>query len=180
MSDQQRFDQAPSTSAQPAVNMPKRPLTIRLAVAGMCIGAALAGLGIIVAYVEKIAANQVIYADYGDNEALMDRLVQTGVWQTVGISAALAILEVALWLTMAVANWHGKKWARVVATSLGVVGLLLGVGDLVTSVIYEQVIVASVVHSIVTQMVSVAVLVLLWLPKSSSYYRSRVSDTDRP
>ena len=180
MSDQQRFDQAQSTSTQSSVDIPERPLTIRLAVAGMCIGAALAGLGIIVAYVEKIAANQAIYADYGDNEVLMDRLVQTGVWQTVGISAALAIVEIALWIAMAVANWHGKNWARIVATSLGIVGFLFGVGDLVTSAIYEPVIVASVAHGIVTQMVSVAVLVLLWLPKSSSYYRSRVSESDRP
>lgn len=179
MSEQQRFDQAKSTSTQPSVNMLERPLTIRLAVTGMCIGAALAGLGIIVAYLEKIAANQVIYEGYGDNEVLMDRLVQTGVWQTVGISAALATVEIALWLTMAVANWHGKNWARMVATSLGIVGFLFGAGDLVTSLIYEPVIVASVAHSIVTQIVSVAVLVLLWLPKSSSYYRSQVSETDR-
>lgn len=180
MSDQQRFDQAQSTSTKSTVDVPERPLSIRLAVAGMCIGAASAGIGIIVAYVEKIAANQVIYADYGDNEVLMDRLVQTGVWQTVGISAAIAIVEIALWLTMAATNWHGKNWARMVATSLGIVGFLFGVGDLVTSLIYEPMIVASVAHSVVTQMVAVAVLVLLWLPKSSIYYRSQVSETDRP
>ncbi|HEY9393157.1 MAG TPA: hypothetical protein VIP58_03425, partial [Nocardioides sp.] len=111
MSDQPRFDQAKSTSTQPSVNELDRPLTIRLAVAGMFIGAALAGLGVVVTYVEKVAANRVMYEDYGDNEVLMDRLVQTGVWQTVGVSAALTIVEIALWLTMAVANWRGQKWA---------------------------------------------------------------------
>lgn len=173
MSDQQRFDPLESASTQSPMEPVKRPLTIRLAVVGMWIGAALAAINVGVAYVEKIATNRALYEDYGDNEVVMDRLVHTDVWQAVGIAAAFALVEIALWTAMAVTNQQGFKWARIVATALGVIGLLLAIGDLVTSAIYEPLVAVSAAHNIGTQIVSIAILVLLWVPGSSSYYQTR-------
>lgn len=173
MSDQQRFDQVDPASTPTSLEPIERPLTIRLAVIGMWIGAGLAALNVVVAYVEKISANQALYDDYRDNEVLMDRLVHTGVWLAVGIAAALAVVEIAVWITMAMTNRQGFKWARMVATALGVFGFILAVGGIVTSVIYDTVVAVSIAHSVATQIVSIAVLVLLWLPKSSSYFRMR-------
>ena len=179
MSDQQRFDKVEPASAQSSLEPVERPLTISLAVIGMWIGAGLAALNVAVAYVEKVASNKALYEDYGDNEILMDRLVHTGVWLAVGIAAAFAVIEIALWVTMALTNRSGFKWARIAATVLGLVGVALAIGSLVTSVIYDTVVAVSVAHSIAMQVVSIAVLVLLWLPESTSYYRRRTVERAR-
>ena len=176
MSDQQRFDQVEPASTKASLESVQRPLTIRLAVIGMWIGAGLAALNVAVAYFEKIASNRTLYEDYRDNEVLMDRLVHTDVWPAVGIAAAFAVVEIALWITMAMTNRHGFKWARMVATTLGVFGLLLAIGGIVTSIIYDTAIAVSIAHSVATQIASIAVLVLLWLPESSSYYRTRTHE----
>ncbi|NYI80799.1 hypothetical protein [Nocardioides panzhihuensis] len=160
------------SSGKPAT----RPLTIKLAVIGMWVGALMTALNVLVAYVETIAANQTLYEDYGANEVLMDRLVHTGVWLAVGIAAALAFVEIVLWVTMALTNLHGFKWARIVATVLGILGFLISAGGLATSVIYDAVVAVSVIHAIVTQILSVAILVLLWRPGSSAYYQARTLD----
>lgn len=173
MSEQQRFDQVGPISTQWSLEPVERPLTIRLAVIGMWVGAGLAALNVAVAYVEKVAANKALYEDYGGNEILMDRLVHTGVWLAVGIAAVFAVVEIALWVTMAATNRSGFKWARIVATVLGLSGFALTIGGLVTSIIYDTLVAVSAAHSIVMQIVSIAVLVLLWLPESSSYYRRR-------
>lgn len=175
MSDHQRLDQI-EPPAQSSRKPATRPLTIKLAVIGMWVGALMAALNVLVAYVETIAANQTLYEDYGANEVLMDRLVHTGVWLAVGIAAALAFVEIVLWVTMALTNLHGFKWARIVATVLGILGFLISAGGLATSVIYDAVVAVSVIHAIVTQILSVAILVLLWRPGSSAYYQARTLD----
>lgn len=80
-----------------------------------------------------------------------------------------ALLAAAVWLWMARANGAGKKWARTVATALGVVnvaefGLSIGAGGI------------TVTQAVLTGLnisLSIAVVVLLWLPTSSDYYYLR-------
>ncbi|MFD4326036.1 hypothetical protein ACFWQC_15470 [Nocardioides sp. NPDC058538] len=148
-----------------------RPWTIKWAVIGMWVGAAMAVLGVYVFYLEVDATNR---KTFGADYATTDGLVQTGLMISMGFAIGFAVLEVGLWVTMALTNRRGFRWARIVATMLASVGLLYAIFVIFSSVFSETIIFPSVAYNIVNEALAIAVVVMLWHPKSSSYYHAKL------
>ena len=148
-----------------------RPWTIKWAVIGMWVGAAMAVLGVYVFYLEVDATNR---KTFGANYATTDGLVQTGMMISMVVSIVFAVLEVGLWVTMALTNRQGFRWARIVATVLASIGLLYAIFVVVTSAFSETLSVPSIAYNIVNEALAIAVVVMLWHPESSSYYHAKL------
>jgi len=92
---------------------------------------------------------------------------------TAGIAFAviLGILGILLWLLMAWKNGQGRSWARIVATILAGLNVLLTLGGLaIGGATGTSSGAISTLISILTLVVSVAVVVLLWRKESGEYY----------
>lgn len=174
MSEQQSIDQA---SVRAPAGPIERPQTLRLAVVGMWIGAALAAISILVVYLEMLAVvasnNARLEEKYGDSYVRMDSLSDAGIWLSVGIAAAWALVEIALWITMAFTNRNGYGWARIAATVMGAIGLLFAVANFALSIVQENLVAISVVYNLANQVLTIAIVVLLWMPASTAYYSAR-------
>ncbi|MDQ4115145.1 MAG: hypothetical protein M3306_29275 [Actinomycetota bacterium] len=168
MSDHQRVGQHDSVGAPPPPGPVELPRTIKWAVIGMWIGAAMTVLGVYIWYVEIVAINE---KTYGDDYADMDGFAQAGVMFSVGVAAVLALIKVALWIAMALTNRSGFSWARIVATVLGTLGLLYAIFNFATSIVQQNIVPVALAYSVLNQALAIAILVLLWLPISTRYYQ---------
>lgn len=169
MADQQGINETSAVSPQPPAY--PQPWTIKWAVLGMWVGAAMTVLGVYVFYLEVDATNR---KTFGANYAAADGLVRTGLMISMSIAAVLAVIELGLWITMALTNRHGFGWARIVATVLAAIGLLYAIFVVVTSALSDTLIIPSVAYNIVNEGFAVAIVVMLWHPRSGSYYRARM------
>ncbi|WP_431840562.1 hypothetical protein [Gordonia hongkongensis] len=156
------------------------PHTLWLAVGFMCTGASLQLIGMFYALSlvesinEEVRARQ--YVRLGPQPArsdfdAIDNAVETGTSIGAGLIVSFCLAAAGLWLFMAYANARGFGWARVIATIIGVVGLVFGLMSLTA----DDRPVAEVLNVLLVA-VELAVLLLLWLPGSNAYYR-RVSAT---
>lgn len=96
----------------------------------------------------------------------------------IGVIAALVfgVLMAALWALMGWLNGRGVGWARIVATILGVLGVLSTVSGLVGAGLLPGagVSAVSMVLSVVIGLIALAVVVLLWRPDAREFFASRV------
>lgn len=154
----------------------ERPRTLKLAVIGMWIGAGLAALGVLVAYLWTTSAlasrRAELEATYGEGYGVSEATSHGEVTLYVGFAAVIAVVEIILWATMAATNQKGYPWARIVATALGGTSLLLAAGGVALSAFQNNMFAIPVAYTVVDQAVSITVLILLWHPKSSSYFRT--------
>jgi hypothetical protein len=145
---------------------------MRTATALMYVGAGLSILGAIVFFATTDQYADALAAASGvRDQALIDRTVD----RAEGQELFRALVEVCLWMWMAVKNQQGRRWARVVATTFGVInvaGLIIGsvglssldLGALLDYMLPQLVVgTASVVLGIV-------ILIQLYRPESSEYY----------
>lgn len=98
----------------------------------------------------------------------LDSLINT----LIGVMVVVGLITVGLWILLARANRSGKSWARVVATILGGIAILVGLlgmlqGDAI-----------GLVMNLVLVVLAVWILVLLYRRESSEYY-SAVSQQPR-
>jgi len=165
----------------PHVESGPRPLTLTVAIVGMWIGAVLA---VVMAALPLLHPEVLSGVHETETETATDS-ERIGLTFEAAIGALLGgIVQLALWIWMAAAASKTIGWARVVATVLGVIGILvhlvalagdiavLGAGtgrgipnDLVNYVISETVV------NVAFLVVAIAILVLLWLPPTSAHYR---------
>ena len=169
MSDEQRDGQHDSAGAPPPLGSVERPRTIKWAVIGMWIGAAMTVLGVYVFFLEQVAINE---KTFGSDPAGLSGLAEMGMLISVGIAAVLALVETALWIAMALANQFGFPWARIAATVLGVAGFLSAIFSLVAATLSDALFPTSIAYNIVNEVIALAILVLLWRPSSTVYYRA--------
>ena len=78
----------------------------------------------------------------------------------------IGIVTVALWVLMARANRAGKSWARVVATVLGIVAILIGLLGML------QVELIGLVLNLALIVLAAWILVLLYRRESTEYYNA--------
>jgi hypothetical protein len=153
----------PHPLAGMAVDM-ERPEPIRVAVNLMYIGAGLAVLSIVLVLLLMGSLRDQVR---DNNPTFSDSRVDTAVTYGVTIVIVSALIGVALWLCMAHENGAGKMWARTVATVLGVLNIvltLIRMGANTTGVnIFGLVYIA----------LAVAILVLLYRPDSTAFYRAK-------
>lgn len=102
----------------------------------------------------------------------LDAAVQLGL--VTGI--IVAVVGAVLWALMGWLNGKGIGWARIVATILGVLGVLVTLLGLVGSALVPGAAAGgalSTVLSILTGIIALAVVVLLWRPDSSAFFAAR-------
>ncbi|MGH3351373.1 MAG: hypothetical protein ACRDPS_11965 [Nocardioides sp.] len=126
-------------------------------------------LGVYVFYLEQVAINE---KTFGSDSAGLGGFAEMGMMISVGIAAVLAVAEFALWATMALTNQFGFPWARVAATVLGVAGFLYAIFVLVLSTLSDALFATSIAYNVVNEALAIAILVLLWRPPSTAFYRA--------
>jgi hypothetical protein len=88
-------------------------------------------------------------------------------YQTLVASAVVvSLLGAVMWLWMARVNGAGKKWARLLATGLGVTNIV----GFAASLTADGVTVPQIVLDGLGVLLAAAVLLLLWHPDSGDYY----------
>ncbi len=90
----------------------------------------------------------------------------------IGAMVVVGLITVGLWILMARTNRNGRSWARVVATILGAIAILVGLLGLL------QVDAIGLVMNLALIVLAVWILVLLYRRESSEYY-SAVSQPPR-
>lgn len=106
------------------------------------------------------------------DEASLDAAMQIGL---VG-GIVSAVVGAALWALMGWLNGKGIGWARIVATVLGILGVLLTVVGLAGTAVLPGAAAGGVlplVISVVLGVIALAVVVLLWRPDSSAFFAAR-------
>lgn len=141
----------------------EQPQTIRLAVKLMLIGAALAALSFFIAQAQRDEIRDLI-ADDNPSYSQTELDEQMDAWTVRNVTSA--IFGVGLWIWMAQMNGKGRSWARVVASVLGGINLLL-TGVILAAGLYTAV---GFVQAIVNVALAVSILILLYRPESSEYY----------
>jgi hypothetical protein len=156
---------APQYVAQPEAAAPpvERPSGITRAVQLMYVGAGLGVVGIALGWATKSQLHDKIANGSTRSASDVDALVTT----SLVTATIVGLIGVGLWLWMAAANKAGRSWARIVATVFGglnVVFTLLGL---------TQSSGASIALDVVSLVLAVTILVLLWKPESSAYYKAK-------
>ncbi|QFG67863.1 hypothetical protein [Ornithinimicrobium pratense] len=116
--------------------------------------------------------NQLEAAGQATDEASLDAAMQFGMIS--GIVAA--VVGAALWALMGWLNGKGIGWARIVATILGVLGVLVTLVGLFGTALVPGGAAGgtlSMVLSVVTGALALAVVVLLWRPDASAFFAAR-------
>jgi hypothetical protein len=85
-------------------------------------------------------------------------------WGTA-LPVIIGLISVGLWIWMAVMNRKGRSWARIVATVLGGLNIVLTLIGLLT----QNTGIGTVVN-LITIALAAAILWLLYRPESSAYY----------
>lgn len=92
----------------------------------------------------------------------LDSLVNT----MIGVMVVVGLITTGLWVLMARTNRDGKSWARVLATILGAIAILLGLLGML------QVDLIGLVMNLALVLLAVWILVLLYRRESTEYYNA--------
>lgn len=107
------------------------------------------------------------------DDASLDAYLQLGM--VTGI--IFAVIGAALWALMGWLNGKGIGWARIVATILGILGVLVTIFGLVGTAILPGTVATggalSMVLSVLIGVIALAVVVLLWRPDASAFFAAR-------
>ncbi|PWJ24323.1 hypothetical protein ATK17_0411 [Branchiibius hedensis] len=152
------------------------PKSIRQAVALMYAGAVLSAINLLFAIFSKsrihdsfVTANAKQAAEYAKDHTKAKPLSATALDHAISqawvVSMVSGAITVALWIVLAQTNKKGNSAARIIATVLTVLNVLLTIASLLGSFNL-----LTFVASIVMVLIAVTVTYLLWRPESSDYY----------
>jgi hypothetical protein len=140
------------------------PASLLAAVKLMYVGAGLSLLAMFFALATRSQLrDQLIEEDPEQGAEELDRAVD----MASGVSVVIGLISVGLWLWMAQSNHRGEAWARIVAT------VLFGLNIIVTSYNLTQTTGFGVVINVIAIVLSGAILWLLYRKDSNAYYASR-------
>ena len=160
--------QIPYGEAPPKLSPPSSVLT---AVKLMYAGAALSALGLLISLLSLDSTRERVAETNPDfTDAQIDAAVAFG----VALAVFIGVIGILLWVWMAETNRRGKSWARIVATVLGLINILLTLIGLTTGQSTGLV----VVFNLISAALAAVILYLLYRPDSSAYYEA-VSDIRR-
>lgn len=142
---------------------PEPPASILTAVKLMYVGAGLTALWIVVQLAGGDAAREQLESVFPDMS--QDELDATASGATF-FTALVGAIALGMWLWMAHVNRKGRLWGRIVATVLGVIGILAAVLNLLTFTL------VNLVLNVGLLAVVVGILVLLYRAESSAYYHA--------
>ncbi len=145
----------------------EQPPSIKTAVMLMRVGAAVSVISILVGLVTLGALKDEVRQQLEDaGTSFSESDVDTLYGVSVGIIIVSGLIGVALWLWMASANGKGKRWARVVATVLGVINAL---SFLFAVTAGSQTLLSSLVGA-ASLIVGVSALVFMYRRDASAFY----------
>ncbi|NUS74193.1 MAG: hypothetical protein HOQ05_12415 [Corynebacteriales bacterium] len=150
---------------QPTFVTPEKPSTIKNAVYLIYASVALSIIGVFVSFGMKDEIRDAAKEANGD---LSSSELDTAVTVGLAIGTVLALIGIALWLTMAHFIGKGKNWARITGTvffGLNTVALLCGMATQSNPALTN-------VLSGLGWLLAVAITVLIWLPASSAYFKA--------
>jgi hypothetical protein len=153
----------PGQLPQPVAPRPAAPQPVLNAVMLMYSGAALSILVLLIDIATKGSLDAAIFRQhpfYTTTQVDADKI------SFFLFQGLVAVIGCGLWITMAQANRAGKRWARTVAT------ILFGIFTLYTLVSLGGIgSAASKAFDALTWIVAVLIVVLLWRPASSAFFR---------
>ncbi|HEX2363301.1 MAG TPA: hypothetical protein VHI11_14630 [Jiangellaceae bacterium] len=140
------------------------PTSLLAAVKLMYVGAGLSLLGMLFALATRSQLrDQMLEEDLEQTAAELDRAVN----MASAVSVVIGLIAVGLWLWMAQANGRGEAWARIVAT------VLFGLNIVLTAYNFAQTTGFGVVINITSIVLSGAILWLLYRKDANAYYAAR-------
>jgi hypothetical protein len=150
---------------------PTPPSSIRTAVMLMYAGAALSAIGLLFGFLtQESLRDQALSREPSLTESEIDAIVSF----TIAVTVVIGLIGVLLWVWMAETNRRGKSWARIVATVLGALNILLVVFGLTT----QQYSGTILVFNLISAALAAVILYFLYRPDSSAYYEA-MSDIRR-
>ena len=168
--DEGRHEQAPAVAKPPSVSLAEK---LMYGGAAVTVISGLLGLFTNQDATQDQVREQLEAAGQATDEASLDAAMQVGM--ITGI--VVMVISAALWVLMGWLNGKGVGWARIVATILGVLGVLLTVVGLAGSALLPGAAAAggalSMVLSVVLGLIALAVVVLLWRPDASAFFAAR-------
>jgi hypothetical protein len=160
--------QVPYGEARPK---PTPPSSIMTAVKLMYAGAALAAIGFLTSLLTQDSVREQALERAPDlTESEVDAIVAFA----IAFAVVVGLIGVLLWVWMAETNRRGKSWARVVATVLGALNVLLTLFGLFTGQ-YAGIV---LVFNLISAVLAAVILYLLYRPDSNAYYEA-MSDLRR-
>lgn len=141
----------------------QQPPSMGLAVRLMWLGAALTVVGLFLGLVQRDEIRDFV-AD--ENPTFSEERIDEETDALTTRNVVGAIIGVALWFWMAAMNGRGRPWARIVATVLGAINILLSLIPLAAGLLTPL----GVVMTVIGLALAVTILVLLYKPESSRYY----------
>ena len=160
----------PPPAAPPTTPGDAPPTSLLAAVKLMYVGAGLSLLGMLFALATRSPLrDQMLEEDPGQTAQELDRAVD----MASGVSVVIGLISVGLWLWMAQANRRGEAWARIVAT------VLFGLNIVLTAYNFTQTTGFGVVINIISIVLSGAILWLLYRQDANAYYSANTGGTGR-
>lgn len=160
------FPTGPGRSGQ-APPAPAQPASIATAVKLMYAGAVLSALSLIYSFATMGDLKDDIRTELEKNDASVSQSTIDAAYSvTIVIAVVFGLIGALLWVWMAWKNGQGRKWARVVATVLGVFNVLA----LLFSLVGGNAEPVSLVLSAISCVLAVAILVLLYKKESTAFY----------
>lgn len=147
-----------------------KPATLVWAVRGMYAGAILSLIGAVSTLLFRGQIEEAVEEAAADARAEgvdldVDMFVNFGLVVGIGVS----LLAAALWVWMAVMNDRGRNWARITGTVFGAISLCGTPMNLAQPTITGP----ALVQSLLTLALVVTILVLLWMPATSAYFKAQ-------
>jgi hypothetical protein len=144
-----------------------RPKPVVTAIRLMYVGALLAVIGVLVNVLTRSEITDSL-KHANASRSVGDRLSPSDLQHAANLTyvafLTMSALAVLLWLLMAVTNSRGRGWARIVATVLAVMNLLLTIGMATRGTA------AASIAEAPTVLVGAAAVILLWQPPSTTFF----------
>jgi hypothetical protein len=157
----------PQESAAAPAAKPAQPPAIRNAVRLMWAGAVISLLSLVVTLATLGSLKTQVRDQLAqNNQKVTEDMVNAGYAAGIVGGVVVAIVAILLWLWMAWKNGQGRKWARIVATVLGVINVLSTLYTIGSGTAEP----AAVVLAVINLVLAIAILVLLWRKEASAYY----------
>ena len=154
----------PSAASPGSRSEPPQP--VRTAVLLMWVGAAISALSVIIAVVQVDTIREQLSRQGLPAGTSLDTVIAT----TIAVAVVVGAIGVALWVLMAVMNRRGKVWARIVATVLGALNVLLTL--LTVSGAAGATPTLSLLVGVVSLVLAAVIVFLLWRPEASRWYEA--------
>lgn len=155
---------------EPTPRRVPQPPSMQLAVRLMWVGAGLSLASLIVVLLTLSSLKSHIRDQLANSNPTLSTSDINTTYHAVVVGAFIsAAMGIALWLWMAWKNGQGRRWARVVATVLGVINLLSSI----YSIAVGHWLAVSAVLTVLNLILAVVILVLLWRRESSDFYAAQ-------